>query len=149
MKEIKSKLGIARDEQSNTRPDLDPCRFPELLVSVKTLGYIGHIKDIRSCIANSKSLEVSSGMTIAKRYWKLSTTPSNFRITWKHEERRCEGRVMFSISTAVKSILVQTVSKSGKHGQIETQGTISRRGLHEAKTSTSSFGTSSPSILSF
>ena len=66
MKEIKSKLGIARDEQSNTRPDLDPCRFPELLVSVKTLGNIGHIKDIRSCIANSKSLEVSSGMTIAE-----------------------------------------------------------------------------------
>ena len=65
MKEIKSKLGIARDEQSNSRADLDPCRFPELSVSVKTLGNTGHIKDIWSCIANSKSLEVSSGMTIA------------------------------------------------------------------------------------
>ena len=67
MKEIKSKLGIARDEQSNTRLDLGPCRFPELLVSViKTLGNTDHIKDIRSCIANSKSLEVSSGMTTAQ-----------------------------------------------------------------------------------
>ena len=86
MKEIKSKLGIARDEQSNTRPDLDPCRFPELLVSVKTLRYIGHIKDIWSCTANSKSLEVSSGMTIAQEI--LETLYYTLQLSYYLETRR-------------------------------------------------------------
>lgn len=66
MKEIKCKIGIARAEQSNTRPDLGPCSFLQPSVIEKTLGNTGHIKDIQSCIANSRSLEVSSGMTIAQ-----------------------------------------------------------------------------------